>query len=81
MDIGALKKKGPCFKCSMIGHFARECPKEDIPTFNICQVDLQLTHQEKLDLLAIWKSEEGQEVEEAPMNSEVEPQNIEADFL
>jgi hypothetical protein len=81
MDIGALKQKGSCFKCSVTRHFARECPKEDIPTFNIRQVDLQLTHQEKMDLLMLWKSEEGQEVEEAPMNSEAGPQNIEADFL
>jgi hypothetical protein len=50
-------------------------------TFNIRQVDLQLTHQEKLELLALWKSEEGREVEEVLMDSEVDPQTIEKDFL
>jgi hypothetical protein len=81
MDIGALKQKGPCFKCGKTRHFKRDCPEEDIPTFNIHQVDLQLTHQEKLELLVLWKSEEGQEVEEVLMDSEVDLQTIEKDFL
>jgi hypothetical protein len=79
MDVSALKK-GPCFKCSETGHFKRDCPKDDILTFNIHQVDLQLT-RDKLALLELWKSEAEQEVEGAPIDSEVEPQNIKVDFL
>jgi hypothetical protein len=81
MDIGALKQQGPCFKCGKTGHFKRDCPEEDVPTFNIRQVDLQLTHQEKLELLALWKSEAELGVEEVPMDSEVDLQTIEKDFL
>jgi hypothetical protein len=79
MDVDGMRKSNLCFNCGKTGHFRRDCPVPDKRTLNVRAIAMELSPEEKNELLATLVSGENEAVETT--QQEVTEGDAAMDFL
>jgi hypothetical protein len=89
MEVDALKKTSVCFNCGKAGHFRNKCKEPRKKTLNVRGVSLQLSLEEKAQLMDLLSQELASDAPSLPVvkedddEEEINPlENVEeTDFL
>ena len=78
MDIDKIKQNNRCYGCGKLGHFRRDCDEPVKPFVNVRQMALNLTDEERSELLAAFASPS---VSADPVASQEDDSKFFQDFL